>query len=570
MRGYRIGVVIDEERGGGLPVRRAWAAWLVAGALVLLAIPAIIRFAGTSGDWLDYPYPRPGSEGLILYESLLLKHGGNIYAPITADRFISGPYPPVYYWLAGVLLPDSVPDFSTPESVTSIFTPGRTVSLIACLMGALLIVGAVASSGYGGRDRRILLCGVAGGIVGAAVFVAMPQVEVWATRFRGDMLMVALTAGGLVCVAAGTASKDGAARARWGWLAAGAVLFALAFFTKQTALAGPIAAALFLLARDWRSGLKWCGLMLGLVAIPFVALDVATGHWFYLKMVDYHSLPLRRLTLERLLQFAFWEDEWPVILLAGGYALWSALRLLGVSSTDESRHKGSGIRGRLSGLRVENTLLIPLFALAALVTLPTGAVVGADHNHLLMSGLAVSLGAGALVAMLLDSLTRRGEGRRAKDERYWVQAMAGLGVAVLVGVYLLVTSLPSSWYDPDLSKPSAEQQEQLRKIVLNVQKNPGIIYFADDPGILALAGKETPYDDPFTMAALAPLGRWDEGTFRDQLRGGRFALLVLSCDVTSPDGCRGDTFSPGVLDAIREGYDVLFRDVLYTYVPKQH
>jgi hypothetical protein len=206
--------------------------------------------------------------------------------------------------------------------------------------------------------------------------------------------------------------------------------------------------------------------------------------------------------------------------------------------------------------------------------LPTGAVVGADHNHLLMSGLAISAGVGALVAWLIVGLTSNDEdkaeisGGANRPRSRAAYAMGGVGVAVLIGIYLIGTSAPSTWYGPDLTLPSAEQQEQLRKIVLNVQQNPGTVFFADDPGIVALAGKETPYDDPFTMSALAQQGRWDEGVYREQLRTGKFGLLILSCDVTTPNGCRGDTFTPGVLDAIREGYDLLFRDVLYTYAPK--
>jgi hypothetical protein len=546
---------------------------------------------------------------LILYESLLLKRGGNIYEPITPERFISGPYPPLFYWLASALLPDRLPDFSSPHTVSSIFTPGRIASLAACIVTALLIAALVTLGGYARQSRRKLLCGLLGGMVGAAVFLAMPQVEVWATRFRGDMLMIALTACGLTCVAAGAGIENSHARPRWIFLTLGAIFFSLAFYTKQTALAGPIAAALFLLARDWRSGLKWCGLMLALVAIPFAALEVATNHWFYLKMVDYHSLPLRRLTLERLLQFAFWEDEWPVILLAGGYALWSLFSATGIlrrsiaATPHPSEAVGAGPRARPLPLprsfrnahkagmgtrlyeipatalppRLSSTLhLIPLFILAAFLTLPTGAVVGADHNHLLMSGLAISAGAGALVAFLLDKLTASQHPPQGQAHSSPViytlsrqaYVLAGVAVAALIAFYLLVTSPPSSWYDPDLTRPSAEQQEQLRKIVLNVQQNPGTLIYADDPGIVALAGKETPYDDPFTMTALAQQGRWDESAFRAKLRDADFALLVLSCDVTLPNGCRGDTFSPGVLDAIRDGYDVLFRDVLYTYAPK--
>jgi hypothetical protein len=145
----------------------------------------------------------------------------------------------------------------------------------------------------------------------------------------------------------------------------------------------------------------------------------------------------------------------------------------------------------------------------------------------------------------------------------------GGAAALLVAVYILFTSEPSSWYDPDLTMPTADQQEQLRKIVQNISHNPGTLFFSDDPGLLALAGKATSYDDPFTMTALANENRWDETTYRKQLEDGDFSLLLLSCDVNTPDTCRSDTFTPGVLEAIRAGYDVLFRDIVFTYAPKR-
>src|SRR5438105_3475667 len=119
---------------------------------------------------------------------------------------------------------------------------------------------------------------------------------------------------------------------------------------------------------------------------------------------------------------------------------------------------------------------------------------------------------------------------------------------------------------------------------LYVRDTPGSLFYADDPGVLALAGKDTLYDDPFTMTALAEAGRWDETAFRDMLRAGKFTRLELSCDVNTTlaqnearqNGktievgrpCRADTYTPGMLDAIHNGYDLLFRDVLFTYVPK--
>jgi hypothetical protein len=303
---------------------------------------------------------------------------------------------------------------------------------------------------------------------------------------------------------------------------------------------------MYLLIRDWRMGLKWCAVMGILVLAPFVVLDLATNHWFYLKMVTYHSLPLRTLTLTRLLQLAFWEDEWPLILLAlaqAAYALFILFRSWRAHGADTQR------------------LLVPLFIVATLLTLPTGAVVGADHNHLLMSGLAISAAVGALLAQLLSKLTSTAT---AQPLTWGLSGAA----ALLLAVYVLFTSEPSSWYNPDLTMPSPDQQEQLRKIVLNVSKNPGTLFFSDDPGFLALAGKETPYDDPFTMTSLALDNRWDETIYRNHISHGDFSLLLLSCDVTVPNTCRADTFTPGVLDAIRSGYNVLFRDVMFTYAPK--
>ncbi|HET9493976.1 MAG TPA: hypothetical protein VFR15_07080, partial [Chloroflexia bacterium] len=496
-----------------------------------------------SAAWLDFPYPRVGSEGLILYETLLVKRGGDLYPPITPERFISGPYPPVYYYLAAPLLPDTLPDFSRAGAVDSIFAGGRTVSLVAAIVAAVMVaLLVVLQGGYGRLGRRGRAVAVAGGALGGLLLLSLPQVTVWATRFRGDMLMVALTAAGLVCVAAG--AREQGEHPRWWLLWAGAALFALALFTKHTALAGPGAAAAYLLLRDVRVGLKWAAGMAGLVLVPFAALDIATGHWFYLKMVDYHALPLRALTLSRLLEQAFWEDQWPLIVASVGYVGLTAYLAW---------------RGRRRGEWRRAPLLIALYTMAAIVTLPTGAVVGADHNHLLLAGLAVASGTGALVAWLLDRVLSRGGA---------LVAVGGVAVAGLVLAHVLWTSEPSRWYDPDLAVPGQAQQEQLRQIVDNARRYPGTLAFSDDPGFVALAAKQTDYDDPFTMTALALSGRWDEAAFRDRLRSGDFALLVLSCDVNRPDTCRSDTFTPGVLDAIRDGYDILYRDVLFTYVPK--
>ena len=277
--------------------------------------------------------------------------------------------------------------------------------------------------------------------------------------------------------------------------------------------------------------------------MPFAALDAATGHGFTLKMVVYHRLPYSALTLQRLLS-AFWEDHAGLLLVAAAYALVQIARR------------------RLD--------LATCALLAGLILLPTAGVVGADSNHLLFLGFAAAWCATALLAALAQALlTQRAAGVRI---RLTLGAALTVFMVVLMG-YVAQAAQPAGWYDADLRRPSPAEQEQWRLIVTNVRANPGTAFFADDPGVLALAGKDTAYDDPFTMTALAAGGGWDASAFEQHLRRGDFSLVLLGGDVfAGPDDARalrGDVLTPTMRAAMQAGYRLLFRDIVYTYVPRR-
>ncbi|MGI8586692.1 MAG: hypothetical protein ACR2M0_03265 [Chloroflexia bacterium] len=497
---------------------------------------AVSGFVATAQAWLPYPYPRPGSEGLMLYETLLMRGGADLYGPITQSSFISGPYPPVYLWLAGRVMP-AVPGFFD----------GRSISMWAALAVAALAAGSVTVSACANSERdtrptgRLLALGGLAGLIAAGLWLACPPVQIWATRFRADMLMMAFMAAGLFCVVLGSVSPRSPSFVLT-WL--GIPFFVLALYTKQTAIAGPMAAAAYLLVRDWKRGLAWVA-GLGIVGgLPFLALNLSSDGWFYLKMVSYHSLPWSWPTLSRLL-VAWQEDHLLLILAALGYAAWT-------------------IRSRRND---------PLtwYLLATLLTLPTAGVVGADHNHLLPVDLALVLALGAALAASVSRQPPEGNTQSAIRNPHYVLRFAFCALLLAAIGFLQMASTPADWYGPDMAMPGADVQRQLHKIVEMVRAGPPGKYFADDPGLLALASKTTDYDDPFTMTALAAAGRWDASTLEAQFREGSFPIVMLAGDVSDPPHVplRADILTPEMRAALRSGYRILYPDVYFTYVPRR-
>ena len=158
-------------------------------------------------------------EGVNLHAAWLLAHGANIYLPNPPDRFISAPYPPLLYLL------------TVPRSVLGgiqLLGPRLLV-----LRGTLAIAACYLPRAPGAR-------GLAGRLLAAAIWLSSRPVIIWAGVYKQDMVALALGVGGLCGDRRGRAPHA----ARPGRCAGRLALFALAFFTKQSALAPAAAAGL--------------------------------------------------------------------------------------------------------------------------------------------------------------------------------------------------------------------------------------------------------------------------------------------------------------------------------------
>ncbi len=591
---------------------------LVAAWAAALLIALVLRVADRWSDvswWLNYPFPREGSEGLTMYEALLTRLGDTIYALPTTTRFISAPYPPLYYYLSGLLLDPNAPTFP----------PGRWLSLFAGCAAAI-IAGLLAFIGTTQNPERTQSASTPTPtvvpsqsaptttqnseqgqsdptttrnsklktqnffipfVLSLLLFATTYPALIWAARFRADMLALALMVGGLLALQL---------RPR-GWVAwLGALLFAVAFLTKQTALAGPLAAAIYLLILAWQSrrgqqgrpppgpssqtkpaagvwggnaalpagasdsaptnvergvtfrwAFVWIAGLAGLFLLPTLLFSLMTGGGYWAKLVTYHALPFSSRTLLDLLG-ALLDNEWPLLLLAIAFLLLAANDLR---------------RGRAI------TIVAP-YLFAATLLLPTGGVVGADSNHLLPICFGLVVAAGQLSARIIAALLSfnretlphpaslfGGVGGRV--------GLAALTLLALLAAYLFASNTPSGWYGLDLRRPSAADQTQLGRIVANVQHNPGVNFLSDEVGLLVLAGKRPAYDDLFDLTALANLGRWDDSALRQQVQNRQFAIILLHSRL---DELRGDILTEPMRTAISGNYRLLFADIWYTYVPK--
>ncbi len=503
--------------------------------LGLAALPLLWVAFSRLAALLSYPYPHDGLEGTLLHEARLWRAGEPLYQPLTTDRFVSAPYPPLHPLILG--LADQV---AGPH----VFWAGRMISLVAALGITLLLILIV---------RRIGGMWL-GGLLGAALFLGAPPVVLWATRIKPDMLALLWTALGLYL--ASRATEDGGWRMEdGGWTAlhppssilhpqwpvvAAAVCFALAFFTKQTSIAAPLATGLALLITDLRAfrhapragyvgrlplrqrtlafGLSYLALTLG----AWLALDLTTGgqftaHVWGLHRSEWWSPYLLRKFVVLLAPY------WPAMLLA--------LVLLARAA------------------RSDRMLVPACYALMAPITLLGAGETGANHNHLLECLLALAL-ATSIAAGWATELPAR-------------SFPTALGIIILLVAQLYLALRPPPWYTRELAPDKPPE-----RFISLIRNTPGEI-LADDVGLLVAADRPLRYDDPSTMGPAANSGIWDQRGLLREIAERRFSAILIPIDVEKQTADPAGRWTREMIAAIREHYRVAHRDTIYTYVPKE-
>src|SRR5688572_21478341 len=188
---------------------------IISGLLLVLLVPRLWQFGELGVTRAVWPWQLDFVEGINLNATLQLAEGRNIYRINGPEEFISAPYTPLYHilnlpfaWLSGPSL-----------------MGGRIITLLSTLGIAALLAYII---------RRVTRLWWPG-LVSGALWLSLGPTIVWSAFYKQDITAMLFDLAGLAVIISGPAGR----RVYWA-----ALLFALAFFTKQSAITGAAASGI--------------------------------------------------------------------------------------------------------------------------------------------------------------------------------------------------------------------------------------------------------------------------------------------------------------------------------------
>lgn len=433
---------------------------------------------------LAYPLALDFGEGFLLAQCLDLHAGRLPYQPLSPERMVVGNYPLFYPALSSLFFFSDELRFAGP----------RAISILATLGTALLAFLFL-------RRRGVapLWCALA-----PLFYLSTYHVLEWGVLARVDALGLFLSALGLYLFD------------RNGRLAPALVCFTLAFNTRQTLLAAPLAVGVYLWQQDERgAAVRFLALFATIQAGLIAALSLLSGGEYFRHLFLYN--------INRI--------EWQALYLYGQHLarLVGPMLALGLAFLVWHRQER----------RVE--LLAPLLLLATLSTLAC-VKVGSATNYFLEFLWVLSLAG----AQFLDELGRQA-GRHP--------ILRPLLAALVLLCALQSFHLPGTRWDFLSTRvPMREERVATGRFAHLIQQaeSEGRRVLASDASFHVRAGVP-PFYHPFIMHELARAGRFDDRALWEQLAAGEIAAVILDFDLERP-GASGILFSDALFHQLPTHY----------------
>jgi hypothetical protein len=485
---------------------------LADGALVVLAAATVVSWivlvAAHTGDW--YRVDHVAGVRMALAAAAA---DGQLYPPLYADGVYGGSrYMPLSIVLHAALS-EVTGDLVLSGKVLGVVS---MVSLVALVWWMLRRVGC----------PRALAAALA-----AAVLVGEPGLGA-TFGMRADALPAVLQLGsvGAAAFVSGTAG-----------VIAAAVLAALAFTSKITAVWAAVALLAWLAltdrARTWVFAGTYLGVVAALVAVFAVASGGRLGDLLALTFAGIGGVADAVTAPYRLLRTVFGEAT----------ITWALLPAAVVGFT-LGRHRTRG------------ALLAISFAVSIIVLLVVFTDIGVGVNQLIDSAALVMLGTGLLAADLPTTVGTAGDQRSADHTGDVARAIVSLVVLWVVGsavTYTMGTEVPAAVSGSRVPQPLTEVITEDTTVL------------SEDPGVVAVLGRRPTVLDPFMLLRLEQRDPAAVAALAERIRRAEFDLVVLVEPLDDEsEWWRRYHFGETVIGAVRDTYvDAGRADGYYLYEP---
>jgi len=472
---------------------------------------AVLYYYIRDASWLlSYPHQMDFGEGFTMGISKLWAEG-NWNWDINQTPYLTMMYGPVFYMLTVPL----IKVFGYSLMLGRIVEFGAT---IGSLVFILLIVKQLTKNWY-----------VA--MVTALLPLSIPIIRDWSFQARVDMLASMFSLAGVYVVI----------RFKGKGIYASLPLFLLAFFTKQTAIAGVIAVGLYLL---WKERGKAIPFALGFI-VPLVAIigisSLVTGGEFFKHLFTYNSTSP-----------VFWE--WWIVLINFMAAISAGIILVGIAILE------------LGNKWHDKQIGIPeLYFLATM---------GIYLTTMWREGSYVSYAIPAIYATCILA----GLWLNKFPYRLWGKRSAAVNLMLIIMIALPIVRFANNCTIPRPDERYTQQAEYVQELIADADSPIP----TENAGLILNAGKELCIE-PFVFTNLMQLGIWDDSNYLANIRNKRFDYLVLRA-ATRDRAKWGEVGRVGdehlsliTVKAIEENYEVIYNpdgEKVYwynfcVYAPKQ-
>jgi hypothetical protein len=459
--------------------------------------------------FIAQPYQLNYGEGLVAWQALHITDSARAYAPMDHYPFVAFQYPPLFHLATRA---------AGATTGGDLLKAGRIVSLVSAAL-LCVVIGWTTFHALPHRAAwppRLLAAGFA-----AALPTALYNFQ-WTWLARVDTLAVLLSFIGVALFAA-------CPRSPWVQILA-ALLMTAALFTRQTAIAAPLACILTAFLLDRRSALR---LLLAMTILGGGVLGWLT--WWTHGQILLHLFRYNQtaFSISRSLFGFLMNARWmfgPLVMAAGA----SVSVLL-------------GRRGSFRANRHRRTILLlsAYSILAGLTTLAFGKE-GSDTNYFLEWNVSLAPLAGIFLFRL-----RPNPADIARWRPVWLAALA-------VPLLILSAGIPDAhtgWlrlFGSNL--PADRKQLKTYFQMLDIIGEARGPVFSEDMNLLYKAGKDIPAE-PAMIQYLATAGMWNERPFVRMIQEHRFPMIVAMVNRKTADILSGERYSPAVTAAITEAYE---------------